>query len=483
MAWLWEVDRFTIVAAAAALLVLPSALALLGPGSSSSTQTDAPEIEPASDSTQPAGTQRLLPAWAWEPTLGVLSDGSILFHVFDEAPGDRQGLELVQRSRDDGLIWTSVTPTAAGASSLPPQTVDPILHVDRDTDRVFIAEMYFACNWLAYSDDAGATWTHDPLGCGQPPTFHDHPTVFTSKPRTVETVGYENVVHICTSQGVTTTCARSLDGGLTFGPGQSNVFPTVADSGDTTHVSVGGCGGGQTAHGVAGPQGRIYIGTDWCADGQPAVSVSEDDGLTWSAQVVDPQARVLGHDVELATDSQGNVYAAWLGQDELTHLSVSRDHGRTWSTPITVGPTEANHTRLPAIAAGAPGKVAVSLVATDAPGPADQLDGDDTWHAYLSILTGAHQGAPHVDTVQLSPDGDPLFRCSCGNLSCGLGDFLDVVIDGEGRPWAALVDRCHDACVDGSENDGDKRGAVGTLAQGPSLRGAEGPLGPLEEGS
>ena len=60
-----------------------------------------------------------------------------------------------------------------------------------------------------------------------------------------------------------------------------------------------------------------------------------------------------------------------------------------------------------------------------------------------------------------APD-DPLDTTeNCGNVRCGgFGDFIDIAIDLEGRPWAAL-----------SHNPDGDTGIVGTFIAGPALRG------------
>jgi hypothetical protein len=50
----------------------------------------------------------------------------------------------------------------------------------------------------------------------------------------------------------------------------------------------------------------------------------------------------------------------------------------------------------------------------------------------------------------------------CGNVRCGgFGDFIDVEIDGEGRPWIALA---HNA-------GGFEEAIIGTFISGPALYG------------
>ena len=71
-----------------------------------------------------------------------------------------------------------------------------------------------------------------------------------------------------------------------------------------------------------------------------------------------------------------------------------------------------------------------------------------------------------------TPD-DPLDSTpDCGYRRCGgFGDFIDIVIDHEGRPWAAM-----------SNNNYNDMGIVGTFSEGPALRGDEEFLPPLPEG-
>ena len=47
----------------------------------------------------------------------------------------------------------------------------------------------------------------------------------------------------------------------------------------------------------------------------------------------------------------------------------------------------------------------------------------------------------------------------------GVGDFIDIIIDAEGRPWVSYVDTCVAACRDDPKMRYDEdAGAVGTTA-------------------
>ena len=61
-----------------------------------------------------------------------------------------------------------------------------------------------------------------------------------------------------------------------------------------------------------------------------------------------------------------------------------------------------------------------------------------------------------------------------------MNDFIDVVIDAEGRPWAAFVDVCTQECVTDDKVWSDRAvGFVGTLVTGPSLLTGQAELPPI----
>jgi hypothetical protein len=87
--------------------------------------------------------------------------------------------------------------------------------------------------------------------------------------------------------------------------------------------------------------------------------------------------------------------------------------------------------------------------------------GDDTWNAYLTVVTDAFGDAPLFTTVQVNQPGDPIATESgCGYNRCGgLGDFLDMAVDQHGRPWFGLSHNLQDI------------GIFATITEGPTLRG------------
>jgi hypothetical protein len=87
----------------------------------------------------------------------------------------------------------------------------------------------------------------------------------------------------------------------------------------------------------------------------------------------------------------------------------------------------------------------------------------------MGIITDTYAENPLITTVAVNVKSDYLDETEdCGSVRCGgFGDFIDVVIDVEGRPWIAL-----------SHNIYNTEAIIGTLVTGPSLRG---PLEPLAE--
>jgi hypothetical protein len=95
-----------------------------------------------------------------------------------------------------------------------------------------------------------------------------------------------------------------------------------------------------------------------------------------------------------------------------------------------------------------------------------------TWNGYITESVDVLGEHPTFYTGSLNAPADPLVRGTCGPIRCkAVYDFIDIVIDRDGRPWAALVDACVNACTKpgATDNVGDEA-AVGTLTGGPRLR-------------
>lgn len=426
---------------------------------------------------------------AFEPTLGSMRDGTVLASALEKSlQAPDPDLRSVIRSRDGGATWQDVTPRIA-ATNWPPTSGDPYLHVDPDTGRTFVSQLEaLVCSTLSISDDGGDTWTHQPLGCGHPVGLQDKQTLFTAPPRAATTVGYPNLVYYCVNRIADTACATSLDGGLTFGPLRPLVYQGYSPD--------EGLCGGLTGHGVTAPDGRVYLPKVHC--NVPTVAISDDDGLTWTHSVVSeamPTGTSLSNGasyqdvlLDMAVDGEGNVYVVWVGHDRAVYMGRSFDAGASWQPPVRISPDDMGTAAFPMMTAGDLGRVAVGYIAASSGKDYDEMENNDTWHGYLVIAADAREHLPLLATLRVNPESDPLARGVCGGQRCGhptppagyrgaMGDFLDLTIDTEGRPWAAFVDVCQGSCIAGGPREGAEL-TLATLATGPSLRGGQ--LAPLE---
>jgi len=412
-------------------------------------------------------------AETFEPSLGVDAAGRI-FYSMTPVPGVAIGFGTgVWRSDDQGQTWSDVSPQIAG-QRLPPETNDPYVYVDPGTGRVFQFAMspILVCSIMSWSDDQGASWTTNPRGCGQTPPY-DHQTMVASKPRTVPTIGYPNVLSQCVNQIPWAACSRSLDGGLTWVPGTvvyTNTYPATANSCPGSSV---------TGHLKAAPDGTIYLPSALCGH-EAIVGVSKDDGLTWKVTKVTTIVPAAA-DPTIAVDEDGVAYYAFTDTTGKLQLSVSHDSGDSWSLPIVASPPGVT-TNIPAMAAGAGGHIVLAY-----PGTVNLTSGFQTvgysnvsspiqktitWHGYLTVSTDAADTAPTFDSVIVNDVNDPLVRGQCGPGRCpGMVDFIDVVIGGDGRPYAAFTDACQTTCVTkGRLLNTASEAMISTLTAGPLLR-------------
>jgi hypothetical protein len=406
---------------------------------------------------------------AGEPTIAHSKDGSVFFVGADiDTVGGRPNQVDVARSDDKGGSWTNISPKI-GPENAHPITLDPYLWMDKDTGRLFTIDLTVACSILSFTDDEGASWTTNPLACGRP--VNDHQTLFGGAPATSTPVAYENVLYYCWNDVATSSCSKSINGGVSFQPTGTPAFRGATEGDDGRQRLCGGLHG----HGVVSPKdGTVFLPREYC--GKPYVAISHDEGVTWEQVQVSRLDAPDGADPSMDVDAAGNVYYTWIGPDYNVWLVVSKNNGKTWSRPMMVAAPGVNEANLPAIDVGDPGKIAIAYMGSENSPGKPREDGIDyskvTWNGYITMSANVLSKRPVFYSAAVNSRKDPIARAKCGPGRCGrVFDFIDVEISPDGTPWGAYVDACIEVCVTPTSvsNYGDK-GFAGRLVGGPKLR-------------
>src|SRR4051794_24368120 len=164
--------------------------------------------------------------------------------------------------------WANVGHPLTSTTSL-----DPILFTDHSTGRTFVSQLAGACSLMAFTDNDGASWTPNPIGCGLAAAA-DHQTV-GGGPFAPGAVGpltsYPHTVYYCAQAVAAAQCSVSQDGGLNFNPAVPIYNATQC--------------GGLHGHEKSAPDGTAYVPNADCG-GKAAEVVSKDKGLTWEVSKI-----------------------------------------------------------------------------------------------------------------------------------------------------------------------------------------------------
>lgn len=405
----------------------------------------------------PTAQQSRLNHGAGEPTLAFNKKGDVFFPAAEIA---LRNTVDVMRSTDNGKSWKNVSPQLGG-QNVHATTLDPYVWNDERTGRIYTIDLTVACSILSWTDDAGKSWTTNPLACGVP--VNDHQTLFGGAPAVDRPVSlYESVLYYCWNNVASSYCSRSLDGGITW---TATGEPAYEGAGEE-----GFCGG-LHGHGTVGPDGTVYLPREYC--NRAYVSISKDEGATWNKVRVTKELTSSGSDTSVAVDKAGNVYYMYVGEDYLPYVAVSKNDGKSWSKPMMVGAPGLREANLPTIDALGNGRIAFAYMGSENV----KINKDErdyaaaTWNGYIGMTSNATSKKPVFFTGTVNDKRDPIFRQKCGPGRCGaVFDFIDVEIAPDGTPWAPFVDACVTICAQGAPgNDGDE-GITGRLVGGPSLK-------------
>lgn len=373
------------------------------------------------------GTKSQAGRTANEPSIGVnWKSGNVMFLA---------GLTTFRVSFNDTTAPATATWSGnVGAPIVSRISLDPILFTDAKTGRTFVSQLMAACSLMAFTDDDGANWFQNPVGCGVA-TFVDHQTVgggpfpagFSS---TDPIYNYPNSVQYCAQDVASAQCAVSMNGGITFGLG-------------TPVYLITDCGG-LHGHIRTAPDGTLYLPNKDCG-GQIGVHVSTTNGTSWTKSLV-PGSVAANSDPWVDIGPNGTVYLGWIDGDHFPMMAVSHDRGATWSQPVNVG-TQHNiqNAAFASVVAGDDDRAAMAFLGTDAGGDLQGATFQGVWHLYVSFT---YDGGNTWTTYNATP-GDPVQR-GCiwlggGDNPCrNLLDFMGITVDKQGRVLVGYADGCID---------------------------------------
>lgn len=339
-------------------------------------------------------------------------------------------------------------------------TVDPIGACDHfggsHPGRVFQSQLAGATSVMAFSDDDGNTWLQS-QGSGQPAGV-DHQTVGTgpynvnATPAPPPHPAYNNALYYCSQDIATAFCARSDDGGLTFGPGVP-LYNLSQCTGIHGHVKLA-------------PDGTVYVPNRGCGPNQ-AVVVSADNGLTWTVRPIPDSTPAIGNDPSVGIASDGTVYFGYQDGSGQAKMAVSHDQGKSWSQSVNVGaPLAIANSVFPTVAAGDPNRASFFFIGSSTPGNLqDTANYKGIWHAYVA---STYDGGGSYYLVDTTPSDPVQVGSICiGGTTCGadrnLLDFNDLSIDSQGRLVGAFADGCVKGACDAASPSTASRSALGTI--------------------
>lgn len=351
--------------------------------------------------------------------------------------------------------WTDVTSPVETIN-----TLDPIGLCDHfggsHPGRVFQSQLAGATSVMAFSDDDGNSWLPS-QGSGQPAGV-DHQTVGAGPYNTASTPpppphpAYNNAVYYCSQDIATAFCARSDDGGLTFGPGVP-IYNLTQCAGIHGHVKVA-------------PDGTVYVPARACGANQ-AVAASIDNGLTWAVHPIPDSSPAIGNDPSVGIATDGTVYFGYQDGSGAAKMAVSHNRGLTWSPSVNVGaPLSIANSVFPAVVAGDPNRAAMFFIGSPTPGNLqDTANYKGIWHAYVA---STYDGGNSYFLVDATPNDPVQVGSICiGGTTCGadrnLLDFNDLTIDAQGRVVGAFADGCVVGSCDASSPNTASRSALGTI--------------------
>jgi len=402
-----------------------------------------------------------------EPSIGVdwttgevatQSDVHTLFTTFNDCSSPAQDT-WVQRDAPTSLV-----------------DFDPILFTDYHTGRAFtsllltdIVLFTTGCSESSHTDNDGASWVPND-GCSHP-GGSDHQS-FGGGPYhapfpTLPPPAYPDAVYYCAQDPGAQLfspafCARSDDGGLTFGP---------AVTAYTTEC------GGLHGHLKVAPDGTVYLPNRQCSspDTQGAgVVVSTDNGISWLARVVpgsaprfsDPSVATGQNNVgKPAGQASNTIYLGYCDGDGHAKVAVSHDQGIRWGAVADVGASAGiQNCVFPETVAGDDNRAMMFFLGTPTAGDFQAPTFTGVWHAYVA---STYDGGATWGLADATPDQPVQVGCiwmQGGSNACrNMLDFNDATVDSQGRFLGVMARGCVAPGCTALSTPDDSRGALDTI--------------------
>jgi hypothetical protein len=378
----------------------------------------------------PAGSG--LGTTAGEPSIGAnWKSGKVMF---------QSNTQTLRVTFNDSV--KPATATWEAKSAAPPQCtavtgLDPILWTDSKLGRTIESQLLAnpVINSLScYTDDDAETWTptqgggvgqgvdHQSIG-GGPYAAGMQPLLST----------FPHAVYYCSQSIAAATCARSDNGGLTYGP--SMPVYTIAEC------------GGLHGHVKVAPDGTVYLPNKSCG-GQQGVAVSVDNGMTWTIRKI-PNSSAGESDPSVGVGSDGTVYFGYQNGDGHPHVAVSRDRGETWTDDQDVSAQfGVQNVTFASVVAGDGDRAAFAYLGTKTAGNFQDAGFTGLWHLYVAHTYDGGKSWVTTDATPTDPVQAGCIWMGGGSNPCrNLLDFMDATVDAQGRVLVGYADGCTLACA------------------------------------
>ena len=427
-----------------------------GPGPGAPTFVNYPAPEDCTGSQQPpsciqpsTGSTTAGAHGAGEPSIGVNWNTG---KVFIEAGNHTLRVTFNDAARPATAFWEDKRSPFSRVS------LDPILFTDDGhfggPNRTFASQLDGACSEMSFTDDDGNTWLLA-QGCGAPAGV-DHQTVGGGNYASpAPSHSYPHAIYYCSQSIATAFCARSDNGGITFGPGiPIYTFASLMALNTLGPDAAPGQCAGLHGHIRVAPDGTAYVPNHNCRDAnnvdRPGVAVSSDNGLSWTVRTV-PDARTssAGGDPSIAAGSNNTLYFGYVNVDGHPKIATSSDRGLHWGKSRDVGtPFGIQKSQFAEVIAGDDNRAAFAFLGTTTAGDDQSADFPGVWHLYVAFTYDAGRTWTTVDATPNDPVQRGCIWNGGGSNPCrNLLDFNDITVDRFGRALVGYADGCTGSCV------------------------------------